>query len=75
MYPATMQSAVARRVQRHYKRRQLGLAVFSIEVDAAALAEEPIVSGFLRPGAVDDRGAVAQALQAAVTTMIERGSR
>ena len=49
-------------------------AVFSIEV-AAALAEELIVSGFLRPGAVDDRGAVAQALQRAVTAMIERGHR
>jgi hypothetical protein len=70
-----MQTPNAARVQRHYKRRQLGLAVFRIELDEGRLVEEMIVSGFLRPGDVDDRAAVAKALQQAVTAMIERGNR
>ena len=69
------QSAVAVRMQRSYRRQKQGLAVFSVELNEAALAEELIVGNFLRPADADNRKAISQALQAAVTAMIERGDQ
>jgi hypothetical protein len=70
-----MTTATALRVQKHYRRRQQGRCVLSVEVDEAALVEELIVSQFLLPSDADSRTAVAKALERAVALMIERGGR
>jgi hypothetical protein len=75
MYLSDMQTANARRVQQHYRRRQRGVAVFTVEANEQLLSEELVIAGFLDARDIDDRKAISRALQEAVGVMIARGGR